>query len=122
MRRDRTVDGNRCFLPLSARVQTKIFVFVFSQKFREKFVSLFAKKAYEKSRKLWRKRKFFAKTIPGTETFRESEIFLKRNFAKSDRILAYFRFCEHEKGVFVSTLLSAHVNQLPVQKICPPYG
>jgi hypothetical protein len=38
----------------AARVETKIFVFVFSLKFRENIFSLFAKKAYEKLRKFSR--------------------------------------------------------------------
>jgi hypothetical protein len=32
---------------IRARVETKIFVFVFSRKFRENLFALFAKKAYE---------------------------------------------------------------------------
>jgi hypothetical protein len=81
-----------------------------------------------------RKRKLFAKTIPGTKIFSENEnspkhwwmlpknylkklakatIFAKRNFAKSERVFAYFR--ENEKGVFVSTpIKTLSVSSVPV--------
>jgi hypothetical protein len=45
------------------RVETKSFVFVFSQKFREKRFSLFAKKAYETFAKLFVIAKVFAKVF-----------------------------------------------------------
>jgi hypothetical protein len=42
---------NRKYLAFEPRVETKIFVFVFSRKFRENLFSLFAKKANKKLRK-----------------------------------------------------------------------
>jgi hypothetical protein len=77
------------FLALSTvGLKQKIFVFVFSRKFCKNFFSLFAK--------------IFAKT------FAKAKIFAKRNFAKSERIFAYFS--ENEKRGFrfnpTSTALS----------------
>jgi hypothetical protein len=64
----------------TTRVETKIFVFVFSRKFRENLFSLFAKKAYEKLRK--------------NENFRETK------FREISRKFAHFRiiFAFRENG------------------------
>jgi hypothetical protein len=63
-----------------SRVETKIFVFVFSRKFRKSFLTF-----REKFTKIFVFAKIFAKIF---------------HFAKSKHIFAYFRFRENEKRGF----------------------
>jgi hypothetical protein len=65
---------------VTGRVETKIFVFVFSRKFRENLFSLFAKKAYENFRfrifakisaKTFAKTKMYEKTDAGNGKYCE---------------------------------------------------
>jgi hypothetical protein len=63
------------------RVETKIFVFVFSRKCRKNLFSLFAKKAYKKLRK-------FSRKVSFRESFRE-------NFRFHESIRKHFRFREN---------------------------
>jgi hypothetical protein len=78
---------------LGTRVETKIFVFVFSRKFCENLFSFFAKKSNE-NKFSW-KRKFSRK-----RTFSRNEI--SRNFAK---ITPFSHFAKMKKTFFVSTLV-----------------
>jgi hypothetical protein len=115
------------------RVEKKLFVFVFSQKLRKNFFSLFAKKVYENFvfakifhlecgsgfrstlneypdpkhwLKIFAKQKFFSKTIPGTTIFSENENFREsKSFREKWANFRLFSlFAKMKKRVFVSTL------------------